>query len=59
MGAKEILPIAATGYEGATPLKEMIVTLAHVVLSPAVIVAMGTLLWHVPGVVSKRGRENI
>ena len=43
-GAKEILPIAATGYEGATPLKEMIVTLAHVTPSPAVIAVMGTLL---------------
>jgi hypothetical protein len=53
-GAKEILPLAAAGYVGASQAKEMIVTLAHVIPSPAVIVAMGVLLWHIPGVVQKR-----
>jgi hypothetical protein len=53
-GAKEILPLAATGYAGASPLKEMIVIIAHVIPSPAVIGAMRVLLWHVPGVVPKR-----
>jgi hypothetical protein len=36
-------------------LKEMIVTLAHVIPLPCTIAAVGTLLWHVPGIVPKRG----
>jgi hypothetical protein len=53
-GVKEILPLAATGYAGACPSKKIIVIIAHVIPSPAVIVAMGVLLWHVSGVVPKR-----
>jgi hypothetical protein len=32
----------------------MIVTLAHVIPSPAVIAAVGVLLWHLPRVVKEK-----